>query len=428
MNSDGVARSRALDVRTWSRRRRFSVLALLGVLVAGGPLGTDLYSPGLPQVIDDLGTETGLVQLTLMAYNLGLGGGQFAWGPISDRIGRRVPVIVGAASFALAALLCSLAPNIGVLLGARVLMGFAGAAGIVVGRAIARDLYSGTELTRVFGLLAIVFGIAPVLGPLIGGFVLSVGSWRTTFLLLMAIGILLALACAVAIPESLRPELRVRGASAERREAWLAPMRNRQFVTSVLILVGAASSMILYLSMVPIVLQVERHVDVLVYSVLYAVNAVGVILGAQLGPWLSRYLGGIRVLVLALLVNLLAAVGVALTSALEGPLWLLDACMWFTVFAGGICMPLAIALALQPFAKGAGTAAAIAGGAQLALGSIVPAVVVTVMTTSGVVLGLAQAGVTIVTLGLVGVAAISGGRGWRGPIPGDAEPDFSEPA
>jgi DHA1 family bicyclomycin/chloramphenicol resistance-like MFS transporter len=205
-------------------------------------------------------------------------------------------------------------------------------------------------------------------------------------------------------------------------------MRNRQFVTSVLILVGAASSMILYLSMVPIVLQIERHVDVLVYSLLYAVNAVGVILGAQLGPWLSRYLGGIRVLVLALLVNLLAALGVALTSALEGPLWLLDACMWFTVFAGGICMPLAIALALQPFAKGAGTAAAIAGGAQLALGSIVPAVVVTVMTTSGVVLGLAQAGVTIVTLGLVGVAAISGGRGWRGPIPGDAEPDFSEPA
>lgn len=428
MQSDEPPRSRALDVRTWSRGRRFAFLALLGVLVAGGPLGTDLYSPGLPRVIDDLGTETGLVQLTLMAYNLGLGGGQFAWGPISDRIGRRVPVIVGALLFALAALLCSLAPNIGVLLGARVLMGFAGAAGIVVGRAIARDLYTGAELTRVFGILAVVFGIAPVLGPLIGGFVLSVGSWRTTFLLLMTIGILLAVASAVGIPETLRRELRVRGASAEQREAWLAPLRNRQFVTSVLILVGAATSMILYLSAVPIVLQRERNVDVLGFSVLYAINALGVILGAQVGPWLTRYLGGIRVLVLALCVNLLAAVGVAVTSALVGPLWLLDACMWLTVFAGGICMPLAIALALQPFAKGAGTAAAIAGGAQLALGSVVPAIVVSVVATSGVVLGIAQAAATIVTLVLVAVAATSAPRGKRGLDPGDAEPDFTEPA
>jgi MFS transporter, DHA1 family, multidrug resistance protein len=427
MESDEAPRPRALDVRTWSRRRRFGVLALLGVLVAGGPLGTDMYTPALPQVIDDLGTETSFVQLTLMAYNIGLGGGQFAWGPISDRIGRRVPVILGATGFALTALLCSLAPNIGVLLVARVLMGFAGAAGIVVGRAIARDLYSGAELTRVFGILAVVFGIAPVLGPLVGGLVLSVGSWRATFLLLMTIGILLAVASSVGIPETLRPELRVRGASAERREAWLAPLRNRQFVTSVLILVGAATSMILYLSAVPIVLQRERDLDVWTYSVLFAVNAVGVILGAQVGPWLTRYLGGIRVLVLALMLNLLAATGVALTSALVGPLWLLDACMWVTVFAGGICMPLAIGLALQPFAKGAGTAAAIAGGAQLALGSVVPAIVVSVVATSGVVLGLAQAGVTIVTLGLVGVAAISGGRARQKLDPGDAEPDFTEP-
>ena len=428
MHPDGDARSRALDVRTWSRGRRFAVLALLGVLVAGGPLGTDMYSPGLPQVIDDLGTEVGLVQLTLMAYNLGLGAGQFAWGPISDRIGRRVPVIVGAASFALAAFLCSLAPNIGVLLAARVLMGFAGAAGIVVGRAIARDLYSGAELTRVFGLLGVVFGIAPVLGPLIGGFVLSVGSWRTMFLLLMTIGILLAIACAVGIPETLRPELRVRGTSAERREAWAAPLRSRQFVTSVLILIGAATSMILYLSAVPIVLQRERGVGLFAYSVLYAVNALGVILGAQLGPWLTRYLGGIRVLVLALLVNLLAALGVALSSALESPLWVLDVGLWLTVLASGVCLPLAMALALEPFAKGAGTAAAIAGGAQLALGSVIPAIVVSVMTTTGLVLGIAQAAVTIVTLGLVGVAAISAGRGGRDRDIGDAEPDLTQPA
>ncbi|MCR2764013.1 multidrug effflux MFS transporter [Microbacterium sp. zg.B48] len=427
MDSDEPPRSRSLDVRTWSRRRRFGLLALLGVLVAGGPLGTDMYTPGLPQVIDDLGTQTALVQLTLMAYNVGLGGGQFAWGPISDRIGRRVPVILGAAGFAFTALLCSLAPNIGVLLVGRVLMGFAGAAGIVVGRAIARDLYSGAELTRVFGLLAVVFGIAPVLGPLVGGLVLSVGDWRSTFLLLMTIGILLAIASAVGIPETLRPELRVRGASEERREAWLAPLRNRQFVTSVLILVGAATSMILYLSAVPIVLQRERGLDVLGFSVLYAINALAVIIGAQVGPWLTRYLGGIRVLVLALVVNLCAAVGVALSSAMDSPLWLLDACMWLTVFAGGICMPLAIALALQPFAKGAGTAAAIAGGAQLALGSVVPAIVVSVVATSGVVLGIAQAAVTVVTLGLVALAAISAPRGGGGPDLGDAEPDFTEP-
>ncbi len=416
------------DARAWSGARRVGFLLLVGLLVAGGPLGTDMYIPALPEVGADLVAPLGLVQLTLPAYNVGLGAGQFFWGPVSDRFGRRGPLLIGVGAFILGCLLCTVAPSIWVLLASRLLMGFAGSAGVVIGRAIVRDLYEGAELTRIFGVLAIVFGISPIVAPLIGGGVLLFTDWRGTFVVIAVIGAILLLSVVLGLPETLREENRVRGRSAERREAWIAPLRSGVFVTSTLVLVGAASSMILYLSSVSIVLQDEHGLDSTVVAVLYAVNAVGVIVGGQLGPLLARRLGGLRSLVIALVLNLAAAALVAVASAVGAPLWLVVLGMWCTVFATGICFPLALAMALEPFAKGAGTAAAIAGGCQLALGSVIPAIVANAFTASGLVLGAAQAAATLLTLALVAAAALAG-RGRRGgPPPDFTEPDFAEPA
>ena len=415
------------DVQSWSRARRIGFLALVGLLVAGGPLGTDMYVPAMPQVSGDLSTPMGLAQLTLPAYNVGLGAGQFFWGPVSDRFGRRGPLLIGVAAFVLGCVLCAVAPSIWILLASRLVMGFAGSAGIVIGRSIVRDLYRGPELTRMFAMLTIVFGVSPVVAPLIGGGVLLISDWRGTFVVMGLIGAALLVATALGVPETLREENRVLGRSAERREAWVAPLKHPVFVTSTLVLVGAASSMILYLTSVSVVLQDERHLDATVVSVIYAITAVGVIAGGQAVPWLAKHLGGLRSLAIALTLNLLAAVALAVISMNEGPIWLFVAAMWVTVFATGVCFPLAMAMALEPFARGAGTAAAIAGGCQLALGSIIPAVVTNTFTTSGVVLGLAQAGASVLTLAFVAAGAGIAGRRQRLDL-STAEPDFTEPA
>lgn len=407
---DGATPSGLATVQTWSRARRVGFLALVGLLVAGGPLGTDMYVPAMPEVSTDLETSIGLVQLTLPAYNVGLGAGQFFWGPASDRFGRRIPLIVGVAAFVLGCVLCAFAPSIGMLLAARVVMGFAGSAGVVIGRAIVRDLYEGRELTRIFGLLAIVFSISPIIAPLIGGVVLLFSDWRGTFFTIAGIGIVLLVCTIFGLPETLRPELRIRGRSPARREAWVAPLKNRVFVSATLILVGAASSMILYLSSVSIVLQGEHGLDSTAVAILFAVNAVGVIAGGQIGPLVSQRLGTRRTLVLALTLNLVAAGLVALASAIGAPLWLIVGGMWVTVFASGVCFPLALAMALEPFARGAGTAAAIAGGCQLALGSVIPAIVTNTFHTTGLVLGIAQAGASLLTLATVAGFALTARR------------------
>ena len=405
--AEGGARPRNADVGAWSRARRAAFLTLVGLLVAGGPLGTDMYIPAMPDVAADLAVPVALVQLTLPAYNVGLGAGQFLWGPASDRFGRRGPLLVGIAAFILGCLLCMVAPSIWVLLAARLVMGVGGSAGVVIGRAIARDLYTGSALARVFGVLAVIFGIAPVVAPLIGGVALLVADWRGTFAVMGAIGLVLLLGTALCIPETLRAELRVRGRSTARREAWVAPLRNRAFVAATLTLVGAGSSMILYLTSVSIILQDEHGLDSSAVAVLYAVNAVGVVLAGQFGPLLARLIGGLRTLALALTLNLAAASLVATASALAAPLWLVVTGMWVTVAATGVCFPVALALALAPFARGAGTAAAIACGCQLALGSVIPAVVAGMFGPSGVVLGVAQAVTTLLTIGLVAGTALA---------------------
>src|SRR2546422_368070 len=186
--------------------RRAQLVFILGALTAFGPLSIDMYLPALPSLSRDFVTGASQVQLTLSACLLGLALGQTIAGPISDALGRRRPLLVGLTAYALASLLCVVAPSVFALVVLRFIQGVAGAAGIVIARAIVRDLYSGVAVARFFSLLMLVNGLAPILAPLFGGLLLRYTSWHSVFIVLAIIGTLLLFATATGLGETLPPD------------------------------------------------------------------------------------------------------------------------------------------------------------------------------------------------------------------------------
>jgi DHA1 family bicyclomycin/chloramphenicol resistance-like MFS transporter len=179
------------------------LVVVLGAVQAIGPLSIDMYLPAFPQLARGLQTSASQVQLTLTACVAGLALGQLLIGPLSDRFGRRRPLITAMATYALASALCSLAPTVAVLIGLRFVQGLAGAGGMVIASAVVRDLRSGAAAVRLFSSLMLVMGLAPILAPLAGAQVLTVSSWRGIFLALGLLSLLIAALVALGLPETL---------------------------------------------------------------------------------------------------------------------------------------------------------------------------------------------------------------------------------
>jgi DHA1 family bicyclomycin/chloramphenicol resistance-like MFS transporter len=187
---------------------RAQLVLTLGSLSALGPLSMDTYLPTLPALSRNLSASASVAQLTLAACLVGLAGGQVVAGPLSDAFGRRRPLLIGLAAFAAASVLCALAPSAWALGALRLVQGTAGAVRIVIARAVARDLYDKPELAKLFALLILFTGLAPILAPIVGGQLLYFTSWRGVFFALAATGVLLLVAAATALPETLPAERR----------------------------------------------------------------------------------------------------------------------------------------------------------------------------------------------------------------------------
>ncbi len=187
---------------------RLKIVIVLGALSAFGPLSIDLYLPGLPELSHDLGAKAWEGQLTLTSCLAGLALGQLLAGPLSDRLGRRRPLLVGLIGYVAASVACAAAPSVYVLTGLRLVQGFAGAAGIVIARAVVRDLRSGAAAARLFSVLMLITGLAPALAPILGGQLLRLTSWRGLFVALAAIVLTVLVATAAWLPETLPPDRR----------------------------------------------------------------------------------------------------------------------------------------------------------------------------------------------------------------------------
>lgn len=339
------------------------LVVILGLITAIGPLSLDMYLPAFPAIADDLGVSDAQVQLSLTTCLIGLALGQLICGPLSDRWGRRRPAIAGVAAYAVISLMIALSPSAPVLIGLRLAQGLAGGVGVVVARAVVRDLYSGTAAAKFFSRLTLVFGVAPIAAPSLGSAVLGVTSWHGIFVALGVIAVLLTLLIVAKLPETLPVERRSPGGLGDVARTARTIFTDRVFIGYALAQSFAFAAMFSYIAGSSFVFQDGYGVSPALFSVLFGVNACGLIALSQANGYLLDRSGPRRLLIVILVVEVAAGVAV-LASSLFGVLVALAASLFVLVSTVGVVTPNSTALALDRHPERAGTAAALLGGIQ----------------------------------------------------------------
>ncbi|MFD5259067.1 multidrug effflux MFS transporter [Streptomyces bobili] len=393
---------------------------VLGALSAFGPLSMDLYLPALPDLADDLGSTEAVAQITMTACMIGLALGQLILGPVSDRFGRRVPLLLGVGTFAMTSLLCTLATNMGVLIALRLVQGLAGGAGIVVARAVVRDLCDTEAAARVFSLLVLVSGAAPVLAPVLGAQVLRFTEWRGTFVTLGVIGCALLAAAVWGVPESLPPERRALAGVAEGRRQVGTVLRDKQFVVHTAVMALGSTLLFCYISMSPFVLQGEYGLSAQLFSLVFAANSVGLVLCGSLGARLVQRIGPSATLTTGLVSGVVAAVALAIATALGAGLAVVLPLLLVAVSTVSLVQPTSTALALTHHGSRAGAASGLIGLAQFGVGGVISPLVSLVGTTA-VVMSVAMAVSVVVALAVHQAVR-------RLPAPATGQPSGAAPA
>ncbi len=374
---------------------------LLGALASFGPLSIDMYLPALPELGTALDASPSAVQLTLTACTVGLGVGQLVAGSLSDVFGRRRPLLIGVTVFTVFSVACALAPTLPLLVLFRFLQALGGSAGIVISRAIARDLRSGAALARLFSILMVVNGAAPILAPLIGGQLARFTSWRGVFVVLAAIGLILVVASARVAPETLSAARRVPGSLGVTFAVYRKLLRDREFMLHVLTGALAFATMFAYISGSPFVMEDVYGMSPQVFSLAFGVNSAGIIAFSLTNRVMSSY-AAIRV---GLGLIAAGALTVAAAGLFHGSVWLVLA-GFFAVTAGfGSTAPNTAALALSDHPDMAGSAAAVYGAAQFVLGGLLGPLAGIGSGRSALPLGLVLVGIATAATG-IGLAAV----------------------
>lgn len=359
----------------FGRRHRVTTLIVLGLLAGLGPFTIDLYLPAFPAVKDDFQTTDAAVQLTLSATTLGFAFGQLVVGPLSDRIGRRRPLLIATTVHVLASVAVALAPDIVSLSLLRVVQGFGAAAGTAVAMAMVRDLFGGKQLTTALSRLALVIGIAPIAAPVIGSWLVGIMEWRGLFWVLAAYAALVIVLQLIFLRETLPAHLRQQPGHSTLGQRYRAVLTDRVFVGVAIIGASIFGGMFAYISTSSLLLQEVYGFSPSEFGVVFAICSVGVLIGTQTAgraanrfgaPWVLAVSTGLLVVSAALIIVLdVAGLGV---GGILPPLVVF-------AFAFGLSMPCVQTLALAGHASEAGTAASLLGALNMSIAGLVSPIV-----------------------------------------------------
>jgi DHA1 family bicyclomycin/chloramphenicol resistance-like MFS transporter len=356
------------------RRTGLLVTLILGGLTATPPLAMDMYLPSLPEVTQSLHAPAATVQLTLTACLAGMALGQLVVGPMSDRWGRKRPLVAGLVVYIVATALCALAPNVELLVAFRLAQGLAGAAGIVIARAVVRDLYDGVAMARFFSTLMLISGVAPIVAPLIGGQILRFTDWRGVFVVLTAVGIALTALVWFRLPETLAPAERHSGGVGEALRAMRGLLADRIFAGYMLAGGFAFAALFAYISASPFVVQEIYGASPQTFSLLFGLNSVGLVIVGQInGKVLVGRVSLDKALAVGLTLIALAATALLLMSTGafgEVGLAPVAAALFVLMSSMGLAMPNTQALALMRVRHAAGSASALLGTSSFLIGAI----------------------------------------------------------
>jgi MFS transporter, DHA1 family, multidrug resistance protein len=376
---------------------------ILGWISAIGPFAIDMYLPSLPTIGRSLDATTGQVQLSLLVFFIALGVGQLVYGPVADRYGRKVPLYVGLALFAACSVGCALARSIETLIVFRFLQGIGACAGMVVPRAIVRDLHTGPDAARLMSMLMLVLSISPILAPLTGSFVIELAGWRAVFWSVTVAALLGLALLALCLKETHPDAARHTGSVGSIVAGYLLLLRDRRFMGLTFIGAFGMGSFFAYLANSPFVLIEHYRLSPSLYSVFFSINAASFFAMAQLNGWLARRFGlerVIRVAVQAYAGVLLLLL--ALFAAGVDDLAVLAALLFIAYGFLGLVIPTTGVLSLEEHGAMAGTASALMGTLQLVTGAVVMLVVGAFLdgTTLPMVAGIAGCAVLALLLTL----------------------------
>ncbi|MCZ2858974.1 multidrug effflux MFS transporter [Blastococcus sp. VKM Ac-2987] len=387
----------------------------LGAFVALGPLTIDMYLPALPNITSDLLTTSATVQLTLTGTLIGLALGQLVLGPLSDAYGRRRPLLAGTALHVVASLLVLVAPTIAILGTLRVLQGVGAASGAVIALAVVRDLYDGRAAATMLSRLFLVLGAAPVLAPTIGGEILRFTTWRGVFAVLAGYGVFLLVVGWATLQETLPPERRRSAGVRGTLRIYRGLLHDRTYVGLVLVAGLTMAGLFSYVSGSSFVYQGEFGLDEQQFGLLFGAGAFWLIAATQLNPLLLRRWSPQALLVAGTVAGALAGAAlVVLAGTGTGGLIGVTGALWAVLFACGLALPNAPALALSRHGEAAGSAAALLGAIQFGVGAAVSPVV-GLLGNDAVAIGLVV--VTALVLAIAVLVAVV--RPWQLATPGE---------
>ncbi|MGY6653682.1 multidrug effflux MFS transporter [Amycolatopsis sp. TRM77291] len=353
------------------RSRDGLIIIVLATLTAVAPLATDMYVPGLPDLSRSLGASVSSAQLSLTMFLIGVVAGQLLLGPLSDAVGRRGVLLWGSTAFAVCSALCAVSPTIEVLNAARLCQGIAGAAGIVVARAVITDLFQGDTAAKRFSALAAIGSAAPILAPMLGGAILSVSSWRAVFGVLAAVGLLLVGGVLLWVPESLPRSRRSKGGPVATVRMVGVLLRRRRLMGQVFSLCFGCAGVFTYLAGSSFVFHEVHGASTGLTSLIYGVNAVGSMAGSFLfGRLVRRFTVEILLLtgISGGLVAILFLVGASLLGV--NSLALTWSCLFAFIMAFGLYFPAVMTSAQELGRDAPGATSALLGGGQFLLGGI----------------------------------------------------------
>jgi DHA1 family bicyclomycin/chloramphenicol resistance-like MFS transporter len=357
-------------LNTLTGRKRLQLALLLGSLGLLGPFTIDTYLPSFPTIVKDYDTTASLVQVSLTTCLLGLGLGQLVIGPMSDVQGRRKPLRIFLFLYLIASIICAFAPNIYTFIGARFIQGFAAAGGLVISRAIVRDLYGGRELTKFFSLLMLVGNLGPIVAPIAGAIILAFTDWSGVFLVLSCIGVVLVLMVSWKLEETLPEEKRVPSDFSQVVKNFGSLFRDREFIgyafTQGLIVAGIFA----YVSGIPFVYQNIYGVSPQVFSLLFGVNGVALIIGSQLVGRLADFISETTFLKIGLFTANISGAVLLAALLLKAPLIAVAIPIFLFIGSLAVISSTSFTLAMEKQGHIAGSASALLGLLPFVLGSL----------------------------------------------------------
>jgi DHA1 family bicyclomycin/chloramphenicol resistance-like MFS transporter len=343
----------------------------MGCMAAYGPFAVDMYLPAFPPIARELGTSVGRVQLTLASFIVGLAVGQILWGTLSDHVGRIRPLACGCALSGVVSAVLATTHSIDVMILARFLMGLGGSAGLAISRAIVRDLFEEREAAKFYSMMMMIGGIGPIVSPFLGTLLLTQLNWRAIFWTMAIFGAFCVAAVLLLIPETLPPAARMRGHVGDLFRSYAAILGNGRFLPPAFSVGCTSAILFTYLANASFVFLELYRIPLALFSVLFAANAVGIYIGSQLNRVLLRRFHSGQLLRAGMGINV--CTGVLLIACARtgvGGFPLLYAGLFFCMSSMGLTFPNGTALTMQPFAGEAGTASAMLGVLQFALGAV----------------------------------------------------------